>query len=64
VHENSPALLNDFSDAECEGSESEENRNYDEKECVGDWEKAAYTEKEDCTTSANGGDEKICARLG
>ena len=64
MHEDSPALLKDLGDAECEGSESEENRNYDEKERVDDWEKAAYVEKEDCATSANGSDEKIYTYLG
>ena len=41
AHENSPALSSDLSEAEYEKSESEENRDCDEKERVGDWEKAA-----------------------
>ena len=63
MHEDSPALLKDLGDAECEGSESEENRNYDEKERVGDRKNTAHAEKENCKTSANGSGNKGRARL-
>ena len=61
VHENSPALSSDLGEAEYEKSESEENRDCDKKERVGDWENAADAEKEHRATEASGSCEKASA---
>lgn len=61
AHENSPALSSDLSEAEYEKSESEENRDCNEEERVGDWENAADAKKEHRATEASGSCEKASA---
>ena len=63
VYENASALSSDLCEAECEENEREENWDCDEKERVGDWEKAADAEKEERANSASGSGDEACARL-
>ena len=63
VYGNSPALPSDLGEAKSQECESEENRDRDEKERVGDWENAADAEKEHRATKAPGSCEKASAHL-
>jgi len=61
MHEDSTVLSSDFGEAECQENEREENWDCDEKERVGDWEKAADAEKEERANSASGSGDEACA---